>query len=133
MPVIEGTTRPYKVARAEYDFAVDGGAIGTITLRAATGDLGGNAVPSGATVLGGYIDVSTAVAQAATGTLALGLDSSNDVFSQATPGLTVGRKSVTPAFTGATTLRTTAVRSITFTIGVIAVTAGKLTVVLFYH
>lgn len=38
MPVMEGTTA-LKTLQAEYDFAVDAGATGTITLRAAPGDI----------------------------------------------------------------------------------------------
>ena len=58
MPVIEGTTR-LKEAAGEYDFAIDGGAIGTITLRSAGGASLGGTVPIGSFVIGGYIEVDT--------------------------------------------------------------------------
>lgn len=134
MAVIEGTTRPYKAVTAEYDFTVDGGAISTITLRAATGDLGGNVLPSGAVVLGGFVDVATTVTSGGAATVALGLESTTDVLGATAVGsLTAGRKSVIPAFTGATTVKTTTGRSITATIAAFALTAGKFTVVLFYR
>jgi hypothetical protein len=132
MAVIEGTTRTYKINRAVYDFATDGGGTGTITLRSASGDLSGNVVPSGAVVLGGYVDVSIAVASA-TGTTALTLESAGDILgATGQAGLTVGRKSILPAFTGATTVKTTAVRSLTMTVATAALTAGQFTVTLFY-
>lgn len=133
MPIIEGTTRPYKVLRAQYDFAVHGGAIGTITLNAAPGDLGGNVVPAGATVLGGYIDVTTAMASG-TGTAALDLEAAGDILAATgQAGLTAGRKSTVPDFRGVNVKRTTAVRSLRLTIATAAFTAGAFTVVLLYH
>ena len=42
-----------KVIRAKYDFAVLGGAISTIPLMGAT------SIPSGVTIVGGFIDVTT--------------------------------------------------------------------------
>lgn len=133
MAVIEGALgRGSRIVRATYDFAVDGGAVGALTMRAVTGDLAGNTVPSGAVILGGYIDVSTAVASA-TGTVALMLEGAGDILAATgQAGLTLGRKSVIPAFTGATTVKTTAVRSLQVTIGTAALTAGALTVVLLY-
>lgn len=132
MPIIEGTTRTYKITRAVYDFATDGGGTGTITLRSAASDLSGNSVPSGAVVLGGYVDVSIAVVSA-TGTVALTLESAGDILAATgQAGLTVGRKSIIPAFTGASTVKTTAVRSLTMTIATAALTAGQFTVTLLY-
>lgn len=133
MAVIEGTTRPYKVVTAEYDFATDGGGTGTITLRATTGDLGGNVVPAGAVILGGFIDIAVSVASA-TGTVALALEGAGDIraaVGQASWG--AGRQSVIPAFTGLTTVKTTVARSITATIATAALTAGRFTVTLFYR
>lgn len=133
MPIIEGTTRTYKITRAVYDFATDGGGTGTITLRSSPSDMSGNSVPSGAVVLGGYIDVAIGVASA-TGTVGLALESAGDILAAGTAAgtLTAGRKSIIPAFTGATTVKTTAVRSLTMTIATAALTAGQFTVTLFY-
>lgn len=128
-PVIEGTDR-VKTVEAVYDFAVDGGAVGTITLR--TDDGLGNLIPAGAVITGGYIDVETACASA-TGTMAINSEAAGDILAAtAAGGLTAGRKSVTPAGTGATSVKTTVARSLALTIATAAFTAGKLRVVLFY-
>lgn len=131
MPVIEGTSA-VKTAQAEYDFAVDGGATGAITLRSAPGDVHGNTVPAGAVVTGGYIDVETACLSA-TGTISVGVEGAADLLAATgQAGLTTGRKSVVPAGTGATSVKTTVARSVTITIATAAFTAGKFRVVVFY-
>jgi hypothetical protein len=131
MGVIEGSTTP-KVVQAEYDFAVDGGGTGTISLRSVAGDIMGNTLPAGSVITHGYIDVQTAVLSA-TGTVAINVEGAGDILAAtAQAGLTVGRKSIVPAATGATTVATTAIRSIQATIGTAALTAGKFRVVLFY-
>lgn len=130
MPIIEGTSR-LKVASAEYDFAVDGGAVGTIVLRSV--DISGGGVPGGSVVTGGYIDVLTGVVSA-TGTVALQVESAGDLLAAVSPtaALTVGRKSIIPAGTGATAVKTTTARSLTMVIATAALTAGKLRLVVFY-
>ena len=133
MPIIEGTTTP-KSVQAEYDFAVDGGAVSTITLRSApdAGDNQGNTIPVGSVITHGYIDVLTAVASA-TGTVAVTAESAADMLAATgQAGLTLGRKSIVPAATGATAVKTTAARSISITIATAVLTAGKFRVVLFY-
>lgn len=126
MPVIEGTTRP-KVAEANYDFAVDGGAVSTITLR------GDNSIPAGSVITGGYIDVETAVLPITTTTVALSAEAAGDLRAAAVASdLTVGRKSIIPAGTGATSVKTTVARSLAVVIAAGAVTAGKFRVVVFY-
>lgn len=130
MPIIEGTTG-FKTAEVEYDFAVDGGAVSTITLRGV--GAGGNQIPAGAVITEGFIDVLTAVASA-TGTVALTAESAADLLAAtAQAGLTLGRKSIIPASTGATSVKTTAARSITMTIATAALTAGKFRVVVVYR
>lgn len=133
MPVIEATDR-VKEAAGEYDFAVDGGAVGNITLRAASNELAGpNEIPAGSVILGGYVEVDTAVASA-TGTVAINSEAAGDILAATgQAGLTVGRKSVIPAFTGATTVKTTVKRSLVATIATAALTAGKFRVVVFYR
>lgn len=125
MGTIEGTTR-VKTVQADYDFAVDGGATGTITLR------GDNSIPNGSVITGGYIDVETACASA-TGTIAVQAEGAGDILAAtAQAGLTTGRKSVVPAGTGATSVKTTAERNVKIVIATAAFTAGKFRVVLFY-
>jgi hypothetical protein len=133
MPIIEGTTQ-LKVARGEYSFATDGGAVSTITLRGA-GALGGQ-VPSGSIIIGGYIEVDTILASGGSATVAVGLESTTDLLAAtafgSAPWSSTGRKSVIPVGTGVTTVKATASRSITITIATAALTAGIFRVVLEY-
>src|SRR5262245_7891516 len=132
MPQIEGSRR-IKEAKGEYDFAVDGGGVGTIVLRASAEDSLGNEIPNGAVIEGGDLEVDTAVLSA-TGTVAVQAESAADLLAATgQAGLTVGRKSLVPAFTGATTVKTTAKRSLTIVIATAALTAGKFRVVVFYR
>lgn len=133
MPVLGGLKFNLKVATGEYDFAVDGGAVGTITLRTAADDSLGNFLPNGSIVEGGFIEVDTAVASA-TGTVAVNSEAAADLLAATgQAGLTVGRKSIIPAFTGATTVKTTADRNIAITIATAALTAGKFRVTVYYR
>src|SRR5207244_3522346 len=101
------------------DFAVDGGAVSTITLRSGPTDLVGSGIPNGSVIEGGYIEVDTALS-GGTSTGAIQTEAAGDIQAAAAttgaPWSTTGRKSVTPAFTGATTVKTTAARSIQFVI-----------------
>lgn len=129
MGVIEGTAR-LKTVQAEYDFAVDGGAAGTITLRSVDGQ--GNEIPTGAIITGGYIDVETSCASA-TGTMALQAEAAGDIVATAgQASWTAGRKDVIPDSTGSTAVKTTAARNLKLVIATAPFTAGKFRVVLFY-
>lgn len=129
MAVIEGTTR-LKTLIADYDFATDGGATSTITLRSP--DALGNVLPSGAVITGGYVDVSSSCLSA-TGTIALGSEAAGDLIAAAgQASWTAGRKSIIPAGTGATSVKTTAARSLSIVIATAAYTAGSFRVTLFY-
>lgn len=134
MPVIEGTAR-LKSAVGEYDFAVDGGAIGAITLRSNDGT--GNFIPAGAVIQGGYLEVDTLFTTGTAATMAISVEGANDIISatvvSGAPYSTTGRKSIVPAFTGATTVKTTVARAIVATIATGTVTAGKGRVVLFFR
>lgn len=136
MPVIEGATA-LKSVQGEYDFAVDGGAVSTITLRAPAGSILNNEVASGVVVLGGYVEVDTVLTSGGAATVAVQLEAANDTINAAAisgaPWSTTGRKSVIPAFTGAASLKTTAVRNIKIVVGTAALTAGKFRVVLYYR
>lgn len=121
-------TRAPKVWRGDYDFAVDGGLVSTIVLRTTDGPL-----PLGAVILGGYLDVLTALLSA-TGTVALNSEGAADLLAAtAQAGLTLGRKSIIPAFTGATTVKTTAERNPAMVIATAAFTAGKFRLVVYYQ
>lgn len=121
---------PVRVARARYDFAVDGGAVGDITISSA------GLIPAGAYITGGLVEVDTAVTSGGSGTLAINVEGAGDIVAAAAvsgaPWSTTGRKSIVPAGTGATSVKTTAARSIVATVATAALTAGVVDVVLFY-
>lgn len=75
-----------------YDFAVDGGAIGTIPLRSALG-----AIPSGAVILAVAVDLLTAFVAAAGATASFGIEADGDLQAAADPNTyTAGRIIATP-------------------------------------
>lgn len=118
------------VARATYDFAVQAGAVGTIGL------MGGTKIPSGSTILAGWLEIATILTSSGSATAAIQVNAANDIITAAAysgaPWSSTGLKSVIPAYTGATMVRTTAARDISLVIGTAALTAGKFYVVLSY-
>lgn len=131
MAIMEGT-RSLKTWKGEYSFAVDGGAVSTITLRSDDGP-----IPNGSVVEGGYIEVDTILASGGAPTVAVQCEGAGDIQAAAAhsgaPWSSTGRKSVVPAFTGATTVKTTAARSPAIVIATATLTAGIFRVVLFYR
>lgn len=121
---------PLKVARGRYDFAVDGGAAGDIDLTATA------QIPANAVILGGFVEVDTALTSGGAGEMAVKVEGAADMVASAAvggaPWSTTGRKSVIPVFTGATAVKTTESRKIEATVGVADLTAGAFDVVLFY-
>lgn len=119
-----------KIARGDYDFAVDGGAQGDIDLMGVAG------VPSGAIVVGGFVEVTAALTSGGAATAALKIEGADDLIAAAAvsgaPWSATGRKSVVPNFTGANTIKTTAARDIALTIATADLTAGAFKAVLFY-
>ena len=138
MPIIEttiseGTPGPrLKTARGIYSFASDGGAVSTIALMGATN------IPSGATIVGGFVDITTPLTSGGAATIAVQVEAANDILTAvAVASWTAGRKNILPALTtgaltAATTVRTTAARDISIVIAAAALTAGAFSVVLFY-
>jgi len=139
MPIIEttiseGTPGPrLKMARGVYDFAVDGGAISTIAL------MGDTKIPSGASILAGWIEVHTQLTSGGAATIAVQVEAANDILpAVAVATWTAGRKKVVPGLTAASDLsasalvRTTAARDISAVIAAAALTAGKFSVFLVY-
>lgn len=122
-------TQMYTV-RGRYDFAVDGGAVGDIDLTYSA------QIPANAVILGGFIEVDTALNSGGSATVALKAEGAADLLAAtaygSAPWSTTGRKSVIPVFTGATTVKTTAARKIQATIATAALTGGVFDVVLFY-
>jgi hypothetical protein len=130
MPIIEGTRAP-KTWRGSYDFAVDGGATSTITLRSEDGP-----IPVGSVVTGGYIDVTTLLTTGTSATGALQVQAANDLQTativSGAPFSTTGVKDIVPDESGSTAIKLTAARSPAFLIGTGTVTAGAFAVVLNY-
>lgn len=130
MGIMGGTGR-IKEANGVYDFAVDGGAVGTIVLR------GDGGIPNGSYIIGGLIDVITPVTSGGAATVGVNGNAAGDLVAAAAvsgaPWSSAGLKSVIPAFTGATAIKTTADRSLAIVVAVAALTAGKFNVVVFYR
>jgi hypothetical protein len=130
MPIIEGTSGQ-KTWTGSYSFALDGGAIGTITLRSNDGE-----IPNGAVCTGGYLDVTTLFTTGTSATGALQLNAANDLVSativSGAPFSTTGVKDIIPDATGSTAIKCTASRAPKLVIGTGTVTAGACTLVLFY-
>ena len=129
-PTAEGIPAGYgmNIARARYDFAIEGGAVSTIPLHT-------DQFPAGAIILGGYIEVVTPPVGAGA-SIALTVEAAGDIQAAAAitgaPWSTAGRKSVVPVFTGATSVKTTVARSLSAVISGAPLTAGVFDVVLFY-
>ena len=117
-----------KLARADYSFALDGGAVGDITLR-------GDSIPSGAIVVDAYMSVATAVTSGGAATLAIKVEGAADINAadlvSGAPWSTTGAKRADFTATSAPVV-TTAARSIVATVGAFALTAGVFTVVVEY-
>jgi len=120
-----------RVARATFDLAVEAN-------RTAEAHASEVELPAQAIVVGGFMEVNTAVTGETNATLAVSILNANDIQTAAAvsgaPWSTAGRKAIvpkanTPESTG---IKLTAAKKITFTVGTAALTAGKVTVYLYY-
>lgn len=135
MAIIEGTQKvgglgagDVKIARGLYDFAVDGGAVGDITLR-------GDQIPSGAIIVDALINVDTALTSGGAATVAVKVEGAADINSadaiSGAPWSSTGAKRAD--FTATTApITTTADRDIVATVATAALTAGAFTVLVSY-
>lgn len=121
-----------KWARAYYDFATDGGAIGAINLR-------GDKLPSGAQVLSAHVAVPTGLLPTTTSTISLGIEGAADLRAAAVVTTSTGGKldgTVGTALTSQTRatapLALTADRHVVATIAAGAFTAGRFSVFVEY-
>jgi hypothetical protein len=126
-----GAGQPYgspKPAVAAYDFAVDGGAVGDITLR-------GDTIPSGAVIVDSLIQVDTVLTSGGAATVAVKVESAADVNAadaiSGAPWSTTGPKRGDLTATTAP-VKTTAARNVVATVGTAALTAGVFKVVVWY-
>src|SRR2546423_100813 len=131
MAIIEGT-KLLKTYVGEYDFAVDGGAISTITLRSNDGP-----IPNGSVVEEGYWETLTGFTTGTAAVMGVQVEAANDLIASTivsgAPYSTTGQKSILPVATGASSVKTTAARSPAVVIATGTVTAGKGRLVLHYR
>lgn len=120
-----------QVAKATYDFTVDGGAVATIT------PVSSPVIPAGAIIYGGLIDVIVAPLGGGA-SVAIGLGSGAQVAAlkgaTAVGTYTIGAiLALIPVWTAATAVKVAADSKITFTVSGGALTAGKIAVQIYYH
>lgn len=97
-PATDNTKNVMRMGKWTYSFAVNGGGTGTIAMT-------GETLPVNAVVIGGVMDVTTAVTGSGA-TVAVQLQAANDIISAAAvsgaPWSTTGLKAIVPVFTNAT-------------------------------
>lgn len=117
-----------RIARAYYDFAVDGGAQGDIPLR-------GDKIPLGAIIVDALIHVDTVPTSAGAATVAIKTEGAADINAadaiSGAPWSTTGAKRADLTATSAP-IKTTAERTITATVGTADLTDGKFSVLVEY-
>jgi len=127
-----------RVARFEFDTAgLDSAGVSNTTV-AAHGV--GVTIPIHGIVVGGFVDVNTLFTSQNTnnGTIAIHVQAANDIISAAAvsgaPYSSIGRKAIIPKANTpeSTSVKATAAREITCTVGTSILTAGKLTGYLYY-
>lgn len=125
--VVDGMVR---IAKAKYDFAVQGGAKGTGNLLG----LDGKPVklPNGAVIVNCLIDVTTAGAAGGTGTMALTSNSAGDLKGAFAAASYTGKVACIPVGSAATAIKLTADRTLTYTIATTDWTQGKFWVYVHY-
>lgn len=119
------------IAKAKYDFAVQGGAVATGNL---VGENGQTVVlPNKAVVVDCLIDVLTPATTSAGGTMALGTgQAGNDLKAALAAASYTGLLACVPVGSAATSIKLTADRTMTYTIATGALTAGKVWVYVYY-
>ena len=113
--------RLWKVV-ATYDFAVHGGAVGTIDLK--------HGLSKGCVVVGGFMRILTVPTSGGSATIAAQLEAANDIVTATAFDnalfATTGNRAIVPVWTAATMKETTVDRNLSLVIGGAALTAGKI-------
>jgi len=116
-------------ARCKYDFAVDGGAQGAITLAPNT------IIPDNSLILGAYMNVIVAPTSGGAAEAALHVNAAGDLDAagviSAAPWSTTGRKVLDHAL-GSAPIELTADRNVTLTITVADLPAGEVDILIAY-
>jgi hypothetical protein len=107
-------------AKAEYDFAVDGGDVGDIAL--------GVTIPDNAIIVGGFVEGITQVTSGGSATAAVKLQSAADVLAATGKAALTGTAVIPAAAVLAAPFKLTAARVVTITVATAAITAGKFNV-----
>lgn len=131
-PSFQAGSAGAEVAKATYDFSVDGGAISTILLASS------QIIPTGAIIFGGLIDIPVTLTSGGGATMAIGLGSGAQAaaLKAATGFATYANGSILPlipVWTAASAFIVAADTKISVTIAAAALTAGKVAVQIYYH
>jgi hypothetical protein len=98
----------------------------------------GPVIPINAIIVGGFVQVNTALASGGSATVAVSINAADDIIAAAAfggaPWSTTGRKAITPKANTpeSTSIVLTAARQITFTTATAALTGGKATAFLYF-
>ena len=123
------TNMEMRTLKLSYDFAVDGGAVGAITLKDAFGDTA--YLPDNAVIVGAWVEGITDLVSSGSATVALGYTGSATALVGAT-----AKNHATWDVGSVTALalsKTTAKVSVLATIATAALTAGKFDVMIHYY
>lgn len=124
----------FNVAKGNYKFSRDGGAVGNINLK----DLDGVAtvkIPASAVVLSAFVHTTTACTSGGSATVDVQIEAANDLLAaEAVASFSLGAKiQGIPDFgTLADSVVTTAERTLSISINTAALTAGEFNVYVFY-
>lgn len=118
-----------RVGKWKYDFAVLGGAQGTIALT-------GGELPANAVILGGLLRVLTTLDSLGSATASIKVESAEDIVADAAfggaPWSSLGNKAIIPVFTNATYVTTTQAETPSIVIATADLTAGVFDLMLLY-
>jgi hypothetical protein len=120
-----------RTAKAKYDFAVDGGAQGEITLASNC------TIPDNAIIIGGIINSTTACTSGGSATIAVGTSAGSSATSlkAATAVASYSADALlatVPVFTAASAVKMTAAGQVTVTVATADLTAGVIEITLVY-
>jgi hypothetical protein len=122
-----------RTAVFDYDFTVDGGAVGSIPMRPSRGTA--PAVPNGAIIDRAMLEVLVVPTSGGAATIAVPVEAAGDIQAAAAisgaPWSTVGRKNGTPQ-AAATSVKATADRTPAVVVATAALTAGRVRLYLDY-
>lgn len=126
------TTKKVQVMRAKYDFAKQGGAVGSITLVDSDGQAA--QLPSKAIVKQVLIDVITAPTSGGAATLALTTgQGAGDLLGATAKASFTGLLAGVPVGSAASMIKLTATRTLSLAVATAALTAGKFDVFVEYY